>query len=188
MIKIIKEGIKPKKYKDIYSHTCTNCTCEFEFEEDDCTSVRHEKHIDGAYTGYIKCPFCSERLFIDFKTAKSRKEEIIEEKPINPINIYTDDFYQWSPAQCKCPRCGSSDTLMSDSFKLTMLLPQYDFKCNDCGYRWYGPKQTQTNTKPNDPLDNEHCNKCPNKSEIGDACYICPHWPYKVTCNTEAKK
>ena len=187
MIRIIKEGVKPKKYKYIYSLTCTNCTCEFEFEESDCTAVRHEKRIDGEHRGEIDCPFCSERLFIDFKTAKHREEEINEES-INPANIYINGFYQCTPSLCKCPNCGSSDTLVNNSFISTNIPQQYDFKCNDCGYRWIGPNQASINTKLYNPWYNEHCDKCPNKNYIGDACCCCPYYPYRVTCNTEADK
>lgn len=186
MIRIIKEGVKPKKYKYIYFHICTSCACEFEFEESDCTEVRHEKRIDGEHVGEINCPFCGERLFIDFKTLKPREEEITEDST-RPTTIYMDDLYDWTPSLCKCPNCGSSDTLVSGPFKLTMLLPQYNFKCEECGHRWTGPKQASINTKLYNPWDNEHCNKCRHK-DVGDTCYCCPYWPYKVTCNTEVKK
>lgn len=188
MIKIIKEGVKPKKYKYIYSHTCTNCTCEFEFEEEDCTAVRHEKRIDGEHRGEIDCPFCSERLFIDFKTTKHRQEEITEDLTRNATTINIDDLYDWTPSLCKCPKCRSSDTLVNNSFTLTSIPPQYNFKCNDCGHRWVGPKQVSINTKLYTPWYNEHCDKCPNKNYIGDACCCCPYYPYRVTCNTESDK
>lgn len=140
MIRIIKDGIKPKKYKTIYSYTCQNCTCEFEFEESDCTEVRREKCIGGAHTGEINCPFCSEHLFIDFRTTKHREEEVVED-PMDlggsPV-IDMDNIYEWSPSLCKCPKCGSTNTLRNDSFVLTTWPAQYGFKCKDCGHRWTG--------------------------------------------------
>lgn len=96
MIKIIKEGIKPKNYKKIYKLICNICSCEFEFEESDCSRVRHEKCIGGEHTGEINCPFCSERLFIDFRTTKNREEEVVEE-PMDLGNSHTitiEDMYQ----------------------------------------------------------------------------------------------
>lgn len=182
MIRIIKDGVKPKKYKKIYNLTCENCHCEFEFEESDCSKVRHEKRIDGEYRGEISCPFCSERLFVDFKTAKYRDEEIIEEFVDlgDRTIIDMDDVYQWSPSLCKCPKCGGNNTLRNDTIVLTSLPPQYNFKCKDCGHRWTG-RDTMHYV---DIIEfNEHCNNCPHKNTIGDACYSCPYSPIKITYN-----
>lgn len=55
MIKILKEGIVPKKYKTIFKTYCENCCCEFEFEIEDCESV--ERSLTGNLT--IKCPCCN---------------------------------------------------------------------------------------------------------------------------------
>lgn len=98
MIKIIKNGVKPKNYKKIYNLTCARCQCEFEFEESDCANVRHEKHIDGEYRGEINCPCCGERLFIDFKTASFRQEEIIDISKIDRIIV--DKFDPWDNEYC----------------------------------------------------------------------------------------
>lgn len=195
MIKIIKNGVKPKKYKYIYFQTCPSCTCKFEFEKSDCTNIRNEKCTGGEDIGEISCPFCSESLVIDFRTTKHKKEEITEEQnnsgSRHTITSNIDDFYQWSPSLCKCPNCGSINTLISDSSILKNLLPQYDFrdfKCKDCGFRWTGLKQASISTKLYTPWDNGHCDKCPNKNFIGDSCYSCPYYPFNLTCNREVKK
>lgn len=54
MIKILKEGQKPKLQKMIHKTTCEICNCEFEFTLDECLSI--EKRINGDVT--IKCPCC----------------------------------------------------------------------------------------------------------------------------------
>lgn len=183
MIRIIKDGIKPKKYKYIYSYTCQNCTCEFEFEEEDCANI-------GEYRGKINCPFCSECLFIDFRTAKHREEEVVEEEIDlgDKTVIDMDDIYQWSPPLCKCPKCGSTNTLRNNSLVLTTWPAQYGFKCKDCGHRWTDYEPTLINPKVYDPWDNEHCNNCAAKNNIGDICNYCSHYPYKITCSNEVDK
>lgn len=54
MIKILKEGKKPKPTKVIYKTTCSNCGCVFEFEVED---IKYqEKHLNGKMT--VECPCC----------------------------------------------------------------------------------------------------------------------------------
>lgn len=55
MIKILKEGQKPKFPKMIYKTTCKVCYCEFEFTIEDCLSL--ERRIGGDML--IKCPCCN---------------------------------------------------------------------------------------------------------------------------------
>lgn len=174
MIKIIKEGIKPKNYKKIYKLTCNICSCEFEFEESDCFNVRREKCIDGEHRGEVDCPCCRERLFVDFKKAEHREEEVENDTKI--INI--DDCYQWSKSSLKCPNCGSYNTLRNDTIVLTSLPPQYNFKCKDCGHRWTGSEKPVNF----DRSSTDVCEYCNKKDNIGnDVCYSCPHYPFKIT-------
>lgn len=58
MIKILKEGKKPKLPKMIYRTSCKLCDCEFEFTLNECLSI--EKRIDGYMI--IKCPCCSNAI------------------------------------------------------------------------------------------------------------------------------
>lgn len=189
MIKIIKNGEKPKKYKTIYKDVCGICNCEFEFELSDCTDVVTEKKIDGKTRAFIKCPCCNMKHFLeDISSYFVRKEEF--KKPIDLGGghiIDMDVTYHWSPSLCKCPKCGSHNTLRNDSFVLTSLPPQYGFKCEDCGHRWTGREQILSNPISLDAWNNEHCNTCNNKNQIGDACSFCPYSPYNVTCNNEVK-
>ena len=188
MIKIIKEGIKPKNYKRIYNLTCNRCICEFEFEESDCFNVRREKHIDGEHKGEIACPCCEERLFIDFKTAKYREEEIIEDQFKLGGSPTIDLECLWTPSLDKCTKCGSSNTVRNDSFVLTSNPPKYSFKCKDCGHKWIGPEKAVSIDKiVFDPFDNSHCNNCEHKNKVGDFCSCCSYYPYRVTCNNEVE-
>lgn len=59
MIKILKEGKLPNKnIKRIYKTTCSNCSCEFEFEKEDCIAV--ERRLDGNMT--VECPYCHTKI------------------------------------------------------------------------------------------------------------------------------
>ena len=58
MIRIIKQGKKPIKKKIIYSTTCNECGCKFEFEVEDC------KAMDRTPNGrvFIVCPCCEKEI------------------------------------------------------------------------------------------------------------------------------
>lgn len=53
MIKILKQGIKPKKTKTIYTAICELCGCIFEFEDED---IKGERIPNGNL--FINCPNC----------------------------------------------------------------------------------------------------------------------------------
>ena len=75
MIKIIKQGKKPKKYKTIYIITCPDCGCEFECELEDLKLI--ERTLNGDRV--IKCPCCEKELYIkhlDEEHLKAREEEV----------------------------------------------------------------------------------------------------------------
>lgn len=182
MIKIIKNGIIPKKYKTIYIFDCRNCRCEFEFEEEDCKTVTTEKGINGIKAVTIDCPCCGEEVEGDLNKCTSRQEEIIED-PVDFINI--GEIYQWSPSLCKCPKCGRRNALRNDSIVLTSIPPQYNFKCDACGHEWVGHESVFINTKVGDVWENEHCKNCPHKNTIDDICSCCAYYPYRVTCSNE---
>ena len=54
MIKILKDGVKPKTIKVIYKTSCQHCGCIFEFETEDIKS--QERHPGGNIT--VECPCC----------------------------------------------------------------------------------------------------------------------------------
>ena len=58
MINILREGLKDKKTKTIYTALCNNCQCLFEFEHEDIKS--QEKRIDGNIE--IDCPCCNKTI------------------------------------------------------------------------------------------------------------------------------
>lgn len=189
MIKIIKKGVKPKKYKTIYIFTCKNCKCEFEFEESDCNSVTTEKSINGKKMAVITCPCCHEDVKGDLNRCASRSE-VIADEPIDPDdnpNTNIDDNDQWVPSLCKCPECGSNNTLRNNSFMVIPWPAQEKFKCRDCGHRWTVPKQL-INPKVYDPWDNEHCKNCPHRTTIGDSCSCCPYNPIRITYRADSKE
>ncbi|MBP5470046.1 MAG: hypothetical protein J6Z11_12470 [Candidatus Riflebacteria bacterium] len=75
MIKIIKNGVKPKPTRIIYKATCPHCGCIFEFEVSDLTI---EKTLNGRRT--ITCPCCEMVLDIAYiENLSTREEEIIDE-------------------------------------------------------------------------------------------------------------
>lgn len=76
MIKIIKNGDIPKKYKTIYKTECENCGCEFEFELEDCSRVARNGEI------VIECPCCKKELEKIRGWLKARMEEVTDEENI----------------------------------------------------------------------------------------------------------
>ena len=58
MVKIIKEGRKPKKTKTIYTIICPDCRCEFECELSDFKRI--ERTLNGGK--YIDCPCCGKEI------------------------------------------------------------------------------------------------------------------------------
>ena len=72
MIKILKNGIIPKKTKTIYKATCAHCKCEFEFESEDCDYI--EKTIDGALQ--IECPTCHLKMVYLKESLETREVEV----------------------------------------------------------------------------------------------------------------
>ena len=82
MIKIIKQGKKPKYYKTIYFIKCPNCGCEFECEYSDLTIER--KINDNKRS--INCPCCKQEFILisgDFDNQdnyETRQEEIKEDE------------------------------------------------------------------------------------------------------------
>lgn len=75
MIKIIKDGKKPKPKRIIYKVTCPHCGCIFEFEVSDLTI---EKTPNGRRT--IACPCCDRVLYIAYvENISTREEEIVDE-------------------------------------------------------------------------------------------------------------
>ena len=75
MIKIIKDGKKPKPKRTIYKITCPYCGCIFEFDTSDLTI---EKTPNGKRT--IACPCCGRVLDIAYiENITYREEDIIDE-------------------------------------------------------------------------------------------------------------
>lgn len=72
MIKIIKEGIKPKKMKTIWYFICPECGCEFECDLDDFETL--EKKLEGDKS--IHCPCCNNELHTNRNKYTIREEEI----------------------------------------------------------------------------------------------------------------
>lgn len=72
MIKIKKQGIKPKRYKYIYTIECNQCGCVFECEVQDFDIIT--KDIQNPM-GTIECPCCNTQLVRYFNTIQKRKEE-----------------------------------------------------------------------------------------------------------------
>ena len=72
MIKILKEGQKPKFTEMIYKTFCDDCYCEFEFTLDECLSI--EKRIGGDML--IKCPCCNNVI-------KCSRLDAIERESVN---------------------------------------------------------------------------------------------------------
>ena len=60
MIKILKPGRKPAVEEFVYTTTCPNCECEFEFQDEDC--IWNERCLNGL-SGII-CPCCGNSLSI----------------------------------------------------------------------------------------------------------------------------
>lgn len=60
MIKILKEGKLPKKFKYIYKEECSKCGCVFEFETSDCDYIT--RNIENREYR-IQCPFCKQMLY-----------------------------------------------------------------------------------------------------------------------------
>ena len=58
MIKIIKDGVKPKRARAFYKATCNWCGCEFVFEHVDFFAL--EKRPNGNAT--IICPYCGNNI------------------------------------------------------------------------------------------------------------------------------
>lgn len=74
MINIIKQGVKPKKFKTIFKVTCENCDCIFEFDQDE---ISGEKHLGGRR--YVVCPCCNNLISLrDIPNLETREEEVIE--------------------------------------------------------------------------------------------------------------
>ena len=74
MIKIIKQGKKPKQTKAIYKTTCSVCGCEFEFELEDCDKL--EKSLNGNL--YLYCPCCGEAICNKRDSFECREVEVDE--------------------------------------------------------------------------------------------------------------
>lgn len=60
MIKILKEGKIPKRFKYIYKKACNKCECVFEFETKDCEYI--DKRMGERFYS-IKCPYCKKMLY-----------------------------------------------------------------------------------------------------------------------------
>lgn len=73
MIKILKDGERPKEYKTIFKTTCYKCMCEFEFEREDCDYL--DRNIDWWYI-QITCPCCKRVLQRTKEILETRVEEI----------------------------------------------------------------------------------------------------------------
>lgn len=76
MIKIIKQGNKNRKTKNIYEHECIMCGCIFEYEIED-TEGGLLREVS------IRCPCCNKCLGILIDQEKYR---IVEEENENEIH------------------------------------------------------------------------------------------------------
>jgi len=56
-MRIIKEGILPKKVNVIYAGKCYNCKCEVELDEEEALSLTQVMYFNGRLRSMIvKCP------------------------------------------------------------------------------------------------------------------------------------
>ena len=72
MIKIIKDGVVPKKTKTIYTIVCDTCGCEFECEGEDFICLEKGLHMYRS----IQCPCCKNVLKLSEDKIKYHREEI----------------------------------------------------------------------------------------------------------------
>ena len=159
MIKIIKNGKKPIKTKVIYTTTCGNCGCKFEFEDEDLIS---EKRINGKKV--ITCPYCNKQITLfngDFGNEgnyTTREEKVKEIDQFIPYpdhdwlkgGIYPDPNYK-DPCET-CPnRFGPTDGLGRP-------IPG-DSPCQWCQHYKY--KITWTTNSP--AIDNPNYSICDTK-------------------------
>lgn len=68
MIKVVKQGIKPKKV--IWKVVCSKCDCEIEFETED---VERDYYIRSRFR--MECPCCGQTIIKSFNklTKKTSK-------------------------------------------------------------------------------------------------------------------
>ena len=155
MIKIIKDGKKPIRYKTIYIITCPKCGCEFECEDSD---LNVERRINGKRS--INCPCCDEEFvlmsggfYFNQDNYKTRQEEIKEDELHALLRGWKKDLL-------------TIDSLTTNSTEpLTSWEYDKDNPCDTCPNR-FGPRDGLGN-----PI-------------VGDSpCQWCSHYKYKFTCN-----
>lgn len=169
MINILIPGKETKKYKTIYTKTCPECGCMFEFELDDCDSVIRPKCLEGKTSAMIDCPHCGYTFHMfDMDKVQSRKEEVVKS---NFDNLLNNDIGQFYP-KTVCEKCGSANVEVDLNKVLTSYPPQYSYTCKKCGH--VGCTSGQKSYE----LFSD-CTSCPNKPDkdnltVGDtACTWC---------------
>ena len=62
MIKIIRNGVDPNN--QMYVTKCTECGCEFVFNESDTEAVSYDFNEVYCFTYIIECPCCGEKCLM----------------------------------------------------------------------------------------------------------------------------
>ena len=143
MIKIIKNGVKPKKMKTIWTFKCPVCGCEFECELDDFKTL--EKKLEGDKS--VNCPCCNTELHTNRNKYTIREEE---DKVVDfPIGTgVPKDFYPHIPY----PNIHTGDPYLGEGGSITTNDP-----CITCPHR-DGPKDVFGNPIAGDSM----CQWCPH--------------------------